>query len=132
MALARAKADGFRRTADTHPLTQRRSKPGWAVPADRSVTLRLAYPADQKRLVRLAEVDSSAPPAQPVLLAEVDGQLRAALALTNGAVVANPFHPTADLIELLRARARHLDATPRIKSSHRMRSWSRLRAMAWL
>jgi hypothetical protein len=68
---------------------------------------------------------------QPVLLAEVDGQLRAALALTDGTVVADPFHPTADVIDLLRARARQLDITPRMRRSRRMRSWSRLRALAW-
>lgn len=38
--------------------------------------------------------------------------LRAALALKGGAVVADPFYPTADLIDLLRARARQLSAPP--------------------
>ena len=89
---------------------------------DRSVTLRFASPADQGPLARLAELDSSTPPAQPVLLAEIDGQLRAALALTDGTVVADPFHPTADLIELLRARARQLNATPQLRRSRRPRS----------
>ena len=131
MALARAKADDLRRAADAYPLMHRRTQPPQPVAAKRRVTLRVASPADQKRLARLAELDSSTPPTQPVLLAEVGGQLRAALALTDGAVVADPFHPTADLIDLLRARARHLDATPRIKRSHRLRSWSRLRALAW-
>jgi hypothetical protein len=77
-----------------------------------------------------AELDSAASPEQPVLLAEVDGQLRAALALTGGAVIADPFHPTADLIDLLYARANQLDATPRIRRSRRLRSRSRLRAPA--
>ena len=131
IALARAKADDLRRAADADPLTHRRTQPPQPVAAERSVTLRFASPADQKRLARLAELDSSTPPTQPVLLAEVDGQLRAALALTDGTAVADPFHPTADLIDLLRARARHLDATPRIKRSHGLRSWSRLRALAW-
>ena len=131
IALARAKADDLRRAADAHRLTHRRAQPARPVAADRSVTLRFASPADQGPLARLAELDSSTPPAQPVLLAEVDGQLRAALALTDGTVVADPFHPTADLIDLLRARARQLDATPRIRRSRRLRSWSRLRALAW-
>jgi hypothetical protein len=61
------------------------------VAAERSVTLRFGSPADEGRLARLAALDSSAPPAQPVLLAEVDGQLRAAIALAGGAVVADPF-----------------------------------------
>ena len=131
MAPARAKADDLRRAAGAHRLTHRRSQPGRPVATDKSVTLRLASPADQGPLARLAELDSSTPPMQPVLLAEVDGQLRAALALTDGTLVADPFHPTADLIHLLRARARQLDATPRIRHSRRLRSWSRLRGLAW-
>jgi hypothetical protein len=67
---------------------------------------------------------------QDGLLAEVDGQLRAALALTGGAVIADPFHPTADLIDLLHARAHQLDATPRIRRSRRLRSRPRLRVPA--
>ena len=130
-ALARAKAGDLRRAADAHRLTHRRSEPGRPVATDRSVTLRFASPADHRPLARLAELDSSTPPAQPVLLAEVDGQLRAALALTDGTLVADPFHPTGDLIDLLRARARQLDATPWIKRSRRLRSWFGLRGLAW-
>jgi hypothetical protein len=128
-ALARAKADDLRRAADAHRLTHRRAQPEPPVATDRSVTLRFASPADQGPLARLAELDSTTPPAQPVLLAEVDGQLRAALALTDGTVIVDPFHPTADLIDLLRARARHLAATPPIKRSRRLRSW--LDCVAW-
>jgi hypothetical protein len=40
------------------------------------------------------------------LLAEVGGEVRAALSLQDGAVVADPFHPTAPLAELLRAYSR--------------------------
>jgi hypothetical protein len=131
MALARAKADDLRRAADAHRLTHPRAQPARRVAADRSVTLRFGSPADQRRLARLAELDSSTPPAPPVLLAEVDGQLQAALALADGTVLADPFHPTADLIDLLRARARQFDVTPRIRHSRRLRMWLRLRALAW-
>ena len=99
--------------------------------AERSVTLRIGSAADEGPLARLAALDSSAPPAHPVLLAEVDGQLRAALALSGGAVVADPFHPTADLIDLLHAQARHLDAAPRVRRFRRSRSRSRLSNLAW-
>ena len=131
IALARAKADDLRRAADAHRLTHRRSQPGRPVATDRSVTLRFASPADQGPLTRLAELDSAASPTQPVLLAEVGGQLRAALVLTDSTLVAHPSHPTADLIDLLRAQARQLDATPSIKRSRRLRSWSGLRGLAW-
>jgi hypothetical protein len=128
MALAQAKADDLRRAADAHRLTHRRAQPSRRVAIESSVTLRFGSPADQRALARLAQLDSSTPPAQPVLLAEVDGQLRAALALTDGTVLADPFYLTADVIDLLRARARQLDATPRIRRSRRLRLWSRLRA----
>ena len=131
MTLAKTKADDLRRAADAHRRTHRRARPTRPVAAERSVTLRFASPADQDPLARLAELDSATPPAQPVLLAEVDGQLRAALALTDGTVVADPFHPTADLVDLLRERARQLHATLRIRRSRRLRSWFRLRALAW-
>jgi hypothetical protein len=76
------------------------------------VTLRFGSPTDQGELTRLAELDSAVPPTQPVLLAKADGQLQAGLVLAGGAVP-DPFYPTADLIDLVRARVRQLDATPR-------------------
>ena len=60
---------------------------------------------DEVALRSLAELDSTKIPAGPALLAEVDGEARAALSLADGRVVADPFHHTADLAELLRARA---------------------------
>ena len=99
-ALAEPRVDDLRRAAVAHNLTRRQGEPGQPVAVERSVTLRFGSPADEKPLARLAALDSSKPPAQPVLLAEVDGQLHAALGLSDGTVVADPFHPTADLIDL--------------------------------
>jgi hypothetical protein len=76
-----------------------------------SVTIRYAFPDDGRALARLATLDSSEPPAEPVLVAEVDGELRAALSLVDGLVVADPFRPTGQLIDLLRARSRQLAAS---------------------
>ena len=129
--LARARADDLRRTADTRSLARRAAQAGAPHAGERSVTLRFGCADDEKALARLAELDSSGPPAQPVLLAEIDGQLLAALALTDGTVVADPFHRTADLIDLLRARARQLDGNRRPRRPFRLRTWSRLRAPAW-
>ena len=130
-ALAQAKVDDLRRAADTHRLARLASQPTLTPAAERSVTLRFGSPADEKALARLAELDSSGAPAQPVLLAEVDGQLLAALALSDGSVVADPFHCTADLIDLLRARAHQLDGSRRPRRSFRLRTWSRTRVAAW-
>ena len=75
------------------------------------VTLRYATAADATRLEHLAELDSAMVPAGPVLVAEVDGRLRAALPLEGGEAIADPFHRGAELIDLLRLRARQLSVT---------------------
>lgn len=72
------------------------------------VTLRFAFPDDDATLVRLAALDCSLPLVLPALVAEVDGELRAALSLVDGRAVGDPFHFTAELVDLLRARARQL------------------------
>ena len=72
------------------------------------VTLRRGVAADRERLEILAELDSAEPPAGAVLIAEVDGRLRAALPLDGGPALADPFHHGADLLELLRLRAAQL------------------------
>ena len=71
-----------------------------------SITIRPAYADDQAALARLAALDSAAGvPASPVLVAEVDDELRAALSLADETVIADPFFPTQHLVRLLRAHA---------------------------
>jgi hypothetical protein len=79
-----------------------------------AITIRPAYTDDELALTRLAILDSSAyvPPA-PLLLAEVEGELRAALSLCDGTVIADPFVPTASLLVLLRQAGRPAEARPR-------------------
>src|SRR5689334_7912331 len=58
------------------------SMSGLRAPA--SITIRPAYADDQAALARLAALDSAAGvPASPVLVAEVDDELRAALSLAD-------------------------------------------------
>jgi len=66
-----------------------------------AITIRRAGPEDDTALIRLAELDSSRLPDGPILAAEVDGELRAALSLADGATVADPFHPTVEIVDLL-------------------------------
>lgn len=73
---------------------------------DAPITIRLASPDDQLALWRLGELDSASVPAGRLLLAEVDGELRAALSLQDGTAIADPFHPTLHILELLRMHAR--------------------------
>ena len=70
------------------------------------ITIRPASADDQIALVRLAALDSAeAPPPTPLLLAEVDGQLRVAFSLRDGSAIADPFVPTVDILALVRAHA---------------------------
>ncbi len=70
-----------------------------------AVTLRLSRPADERALEELAQLDCARPLHGPHLVAEVGGTLRAAISLTDGVVIADPFHRTTAVVELLRARA---------------------------
>jgi hypothetical protein len=49
-------------------------------------------------------------PPGPLLLAEVDDELRAAISLTDGTIISDPFHLSAELVALLRDRAAELAA----------------------
>ena len=70
-----------------------------------SLVLRPATSADTLELERLAALDSARPLDGDVLLAYAGGELRAALSVDSGRHVADPFWPTADLVELLEAAA---------------------------
>ena len=70
-----------------------------------NITIRRATTADEFAVRRLAVLDSSSPPTGDVLLAEMDDELWAALSIDTGSAVADPFRPSADLVELLRLRA---------------------------
>jgi hypothetical protein len=70
-----------------------------------NVTIRRTGAADGKSLVRLAGLDSKHVPRGDFLIAEVDGQAWAAVALESGEVLADPFRHTADLVHMLQLRA---------------------------
>ena len=72
---------------------------------DRTLTIRRADAADAGALVRLAALDSAFPPTGDALLAEVGGELWAAVEIDSGAAIADPFRPSGDLVDLLRLRA---------------------------
>jgi hypothetical protein len=92
---------------------------------ERAITLRCCSAEDHGPLARLAALDSSKPPHQPVVVAEVGGELRAALSLNDGSLVADPFHLTKGAADLLRAYARQLDVQPDTRVSADSSSSSR-------
>jgi hypothetical protein len=74
-----------------------------------AITIRPAHGGDDRALARLAALDSAEVPAEPLLIAEVEGGLRAAVSLSDGTSIADPFAPTADVVALLRERARIIE-----------------------
>jgi hypothetical protein len=72
---------------------------------DGAIQIRLSNEGDRERIARLAELDSRRVPAGEAMLAFVDDELRAAVELDTGQAVADPFHPTVDLVEMLRMSA---------------------------
>jgi hypothetical protein len=81
------------------------------------VTIRRSRAADRRALERLAQLDSRRLAAGELLVAEVDGELRAALPLGGGAPIADPFRPTAPLVSLLMLRARQVSAADAVRSA---------------
>jgi hypothetical protein len=72
-----------------------------------AVTIRLAGD-DEPSVALLAELDGRALPTGPRLVAEISGRPVAAVALVDGAAVADPFWHSAPFVELLRLRAGQL------------------------
>jgi hypothetical protein len=70
------------------------------------ITITHSADTDAPSVQRLAALDDRRPPHGPALLAYVDGELRAAVGILDGQAVADPFHRTADIVEMLRLRAR--------------------------
>ena len=82
--------------------------PVHAVPAGAGATVRHARPGDTDALAVLAQLDSSHAPRGDVLVAEVSGELWAAVSLDDGHVVADPFRPSGELTFALLDRARRV------------------------
>jgi hypothetical protein len=74
------------------------------------ITITHSIAADADAIRRLALLDDRRAPHGPALLAYVGGELRAAVGILDGHVVADPFHPTADIVEMLRLEARFEEA----------------------
>lgn len=93
------------------------------------VVIRLAGANDEAELARLAELDSARPPSGATLIAELHERPVAALSLSDGQAVADPFTPTSEIIELLRLRATQLRPrlAPRVREA-RLRSMRTPRA----
>jgi hypothetical protein len=74
----------------------------------RGLTLTISGAADRPALQKLAERDSARVPAGRLLVADAGGRLLAAISLETDAVIADPFEPTRDVVELLVRRSRQI------------------------
>lgn len=89
--------------------------------AHERVTVRHAHTGDEAALRHLAVLDSGDAPAGPALVAESETRILAALPLDGGRAIADPFVPTAELLDLLELRRsqlerRHTGSGPRLAS----------------
>ena len=78
-----------------------------------TIEIRPAQLGDEGALTRLGQLDSARVPPGPLLLALEDGKLRAAISVATGAVIADPFAPTARLVEMLRTQSAPRSRRPR-------------------
>jgi hypothetical protein len=92
-------------------------------PTAAHITIRLAEALDGPALIALAQLDSAAPLADPVLIAESGGEARAALSLSEGRAVGDPFHPTEHLLALLRVHATQIHVDQERAKGNGRRRW---------
>jgi hypothetical protein len=81
-----------------------------------TITLRSAAADDAGWLERLAALDSSDLPDGPLVIAERDDQIIAAISATTMQAIADPFERTADALDLLR---RHVASQVRASRQRR-------------
>jgi hypothetical protein len=68
------------------------------------IVIRSAGPADEHELAVLAVLDGGRErPEGRIMVADVDGRLRAAVG-SNGSAISDPFWPSAELVTMLRVR----------------------------
>jgi hypothetical protein len=86
------------------------------------ITIREAEQADLPALRRIAQRDSARTIERPAIIALSGGEARAALSMSNGSVIADPFHRTAELVEFLEAHARAVNRSARRRPLVRRRA----------
>ena len=79
------------------------------------IFIRPAVADDDAVLTELSELDSARALDRPALLAFVDGRPVAAASQADGRVVADPFAPTAAVVDLLHARVARKRRVPSLR-----------------
>jgi len=81
---------------------------GTATLEPETITIRPLREDDVAAVHRLAELEERPVPPGPLLLAEVEGTVEAAVGLEGGETIANPFVASAEVVSLLELRADQL------------------------
>lgn len=92
------------------------------------IVIRFSERGDERALARLAGRDSKSVPNGALLVAEADGEVRAAVTLDGRGNISDPFHRTAELVRLLDLRRSQLysDEPRRRPRSRRREARARL------
>ena len=85
------------------------------------ITIRQATAADHHQLTELAQLDSQRLTGARYAVAESGGRIVAAVSHEDGAAIADPFRPTADIVAMLRSHAGTVRQTRRQLSLRRVR-----------
>ena len=83
---------------------------GTATLEPETITIRPLQENDVAAVEQLAELEESSVPPGPLLVAEIEGTIEAAVAVEGGETVANPFSASGEAVSLLRLRAAQLRA----------------------
>ena len=93
-----------------------------STPVAEAVLLRRATADDAARVRLLALLDNKRLPAGPFLVAEASGEIVAARSLSTGAVVADPFRLTSDIVAMLSLRAGQVGPVSQLEAQRAQRS----------
>ena len=74
------------------------------------IIIRAATAEDAREIARVAGRDTHELPVGPLLVATVGDRVRAAISLSDGTFVADPFHPTSELVQMLKIRVGAVDS----------------------
>jgi hypothetical protein len=85
------------------------------------ITIRRSQNQDSDAIGRLAGLDSRHEPRGDALLAFDNEALVAALPLDGGEAIADPFHYTAEIVDLLRLRAAQGEAPATVRRERHLR-----------
>ena len=114
-----ARLDDMRARAGKRPTTSPREEHN--VHTVQTISIRRAVEADRAVIERLAALDSAPAPTGAILIAEVGDEPQAAMQIATGVTVADPFRPTANLVELLSHRAASLRDSSVLSRRFRLR-----------